>query len=129
MSRNLLSSALDMNNYFKRFNLLLHLEEMQMEVDIRKYDLHAQTMTRDPENELLVLKVKKCWSGHSCFVFLSRHMKCSMQLSVKWMCVFLALGLILILLHALQPKEAKKKDGLLNLFCCRCCHTFSHLIV
>ncbi|KAG9352845.1 hypothetical protein JZ751_017421 [Albula glossodonta] len=37
---------------------MLHLEEIQMEVDIRKYDMHNKTMTRDQSNKkLLVLHV------------------------------------------------------------------------
>uniref|UniRef100_A0A8B9H6G8 RNA helicase n=1 Tax=Astyanax mexicanus TaxID=7994 RepID=A0A8B9H6G8_ASTMX len=44
--------------YAERFHLLLHLEEIQMEVDIKKYDLYNQTMTQDITNKkLLVLKV------------------------------------------------------------------------
>nr|XP_015813931.1 putative helicase mov-10-B.1 isoform X1 [Nothobranchius furzeri] len=54
----LLGSSLDMKNYARRFHLLLHLEEAQMEVDIQNYDLHNQTMTQDPTNKnLLVIKV------------------------------------------------------------------------
>uniref|UniRef100_A0A3P9P524 RNA helicase n=1 Tax=Poecilia reticulata TaxID=8081 RepID=A0A3P9P524_POERE len=54
----LLESALDMKNYSLRFHLLLHLEEIQMEVDIKNYNLYNQTMTKDPGNrKLLVLKV------------------------------------------------------------------------
>uniref|UniRef100_A0AAY4D238 RNA helicase n=1 Tax=Denticeps clupeoides TaxID=299321 RepID=A0AAY4D238_9TELE len=57
-SENLLNSALNMKNYSQRFHLLLHLEEIQLEVDIRKYDLHNQTMTLDKTNKnLLILKV------------------------------------------------------------------------
>ncbi|XP_069004395.1 putative helicase mov-10-B.1 [Embiotoca jacksoni] len=56
--KSLLSCALKMNNYSDRFHLLLHLEEIQMEVDIRKYDLHNQTMTPDQSNrKLLILRV------------------------------------------------------------------------
>uniref|UniRef100_A0A7N8XQX8 RNA helicase n=1 Tax=Mastacembelus armatus TaxID=205130 RepID=A0A7N8XQX8_9TELE len=43
-----------MKNYSHRFHLLLHLEEIQMEVDIRKYDLHKQTMTQDQSNRKLL---------------------------------------------------------------------------
>lgn len=58
-SRELLESPLDMENYSRRFHRLLHMEEIQMKVDIRKYSLHNQTMTQDKSNkELLVLKVK-----------------------------------------------------------------------
>ncbi|XP_059186180.1 putative helicase mov-10-B.2 [Centropristis striata] len=56
--KRLLDSALKMKTYALRFHLLLHLEEIQMEVDIRKYDLHNQTMTGDPSNKrLLTLRV------------------------------------------------------------------------
>ncbi|ROL44890.1 putative RNA helicase SDE3 [Anabarilius grahami] len=44
--------------YTERFHLLLYLEEIQMEVDIKKYDLHGKTMTLDKANKwLLVLNV------------------------------------------------------------------------
>uniref|UniRef100_A0A8C7D8R6 RNA helicase n=1 Tax=Oncorhynchus kisutch TaxID=8019 RepID=A0A8C7D8R6_ONCKI len=57
-SENLLKCPLKMRNYHHRFHLLLHLEEIQMEVDIKKYDLHHQTMTQDRDNRrLLVLQV------------------------------------------------------------------------
>uniref|UniRef100_A0AAX7VWM2 RNA helicase n=1 Tax=Astatotilapia calliptera TaxID=8154 RepID=A0AAX7VWM2_ASTCA len=57
-SRGLLSCPLKMKNYSHRFHLLLHLEEIQMEVDIRKYDLLNQTMTQDQGNrKLLKLRV------------------------------------------------------------------------
>uniref|UniRef100_A0A672JJX0 RNA helicase n=1 Tax=Salarias fasciatus TaxID=181472 RepID=A0A672JJX0_SALFA len=56
--KGLLSCSLKMKNYSHRFHLLLHLEEIQMEVDIRKYDLHNQTMNQDPSNrKLLTLSV------------------------------------------------------------------------
>uniref|UniRef100_A0AAQ5ZBM9 RNA helicase n=1 Tax=Amphiprion ocellaris TaxID=80972 RepID=A0AAQ5ZBM9_AMPOC len=57
-SESLLNCPLKMNNYSHRFHLLLHLEEIQMEVDIRKYDLHNQPMTLDQSNrKLLTLRV------------------------------------------------------------------------
>ena len=44
----------------KTFSTLLHIEEIQMEVDIRKYDMKGVTMTRCKErSRLLVLKVRK----------------------------------------------------------------------
>ncbi|CAN9511896.1 unnamed protein product [Ophioblennius macclurei] len=56
--KGLLNHSLKMKNYSHRFHLLLHLEEIQMEVDIRKYDLHNQTMDQDPSNrKLLTLRV------------------------------------------------------------------------
>lgn len=54
----LLDREMCMKNYSQRFHLLLHLEELQMEVDIKKYDMHGQTMSRDHSNsKLLVLQV------------------------------------------------------------------------
>uniref|UniRef100_A0A8C3G5A4 RNA helicase n=1 Tax=Cyclopterus lumpus TaxID=8103 RepID=A0A8C3G5A4_CYCLU len=43
----LLNSSLEMKTYAQRLHLLLHLEEIQTEVDIRKYDLHNQVLTQD----------------------------------------------------------------------------------
>lgn len=56
--RRVLKTELCMKIYRERFHLLLHLEEIQMEVDIKKYDLYGQTMTQDIlHKKLLVLKV------------------------------------------------------------------------
>lgn len=56
--KGLLNSPLKMKTYSHRFHLLLHLEEIQMEVDIRKYDLHNQIMNEDQSNKkLLTLRV------------------------------------------------------------------------
>ncbi|XP_051996519.1 putative helicase mov-10-B.1 [Xyrauchen texanus] len=56
--RRVLEAQLCMKYYNERFHLLLHLEEIQMEVDIKKYDLHNQVMTLDKANKkLLILKV------------------------------------------------------------------------
>lgn len=52
--KGLLNSPLKMKNYSQRFHLLLHLEELQMEVDIRKYDLRKQIMTQDQRNKKLL---------------------------------------------------------------------------
>ncbi|KAL2103239.1 hypothetical protein ACEWY4_000107 [Coilia grayii] len=54
----LLESPLSFGNYCERFQLLLQLEETQMQVDIRAYDMKDARMTRDTQNKkLLVLKV------------------------------------------------------------------------
>ncbi|XP_071388136.1 putative helicase mov-10-B.1 [Centroberyx affinis] len=61
--RALLESPMSKENYSKRFELLLYLEELQMQVDIKRYNIpntdreHA-TMVRDTNNKkLLVLEV------------------------------------------------------------------------
>ena len=47
-----------MSNYKDKFSALLHVEEHQMNVDIRKYDMEAVTMNVYKENKkLLTLKV------------------------------------------------------------------------
>lgn len=57
--RGILETPLCIKQYAERFHLLLHLEEIQMEVDIKKYDLYSQIMTRDKTNKkLLVLQVE-----------------------------------------------------------------------
>ncbi|KAG9485559.1 hypothetical protein GDO78_008567, partial [Eleutherodactylus coqui] len=56
--RYLLTSSLGFTNYSEKFHLLLHLEEIQMEIDIRKYDREQQTMEPDRRNKrLLILDV------------------------------------------------------------------------
>ncbi|XP_060897686.1 putative helicase mov-10-B.2 [Labrus mixtus] len=47
----LLTSGLNTKTYSRLFHLLLHLEEITMEVDSRKYDLSDQTMTQDKSNK------------------------------------------------------------------------------
>uniref|UniRef100_A0A3Q2VAN8 RNA helicase n=1 Tax=Haplochromis burtoni TaxID=8153 RepID=A0A3Q2VAN8_HAPBU len=61
--RAILESPLNWENYTERFQVLLYLEELQMEVDIKRYNIpntdkgHA-TMTKDKTNKkLLVLEV------------------------------------------------------------------------
>ena len=41
----ILEAGLNHSNYFKRFSLLMHCEEHQMELDIRNYDMEKVTMT------------------------------------------------------------------------------------
>ncbi|XP_041050921.1 putative helicase MOV-10 isoform X4 [Carcharodon carcharias] len=54
----LLASKLEFDNYDERFRLLLHLEEIQMEVDITRYNMDKVTMVRDQQmKDLLVLQV------------------------------------------------------------------------
>ncbi|NXG84323.1 SDE3 helicase, partial [Stercorarius parasiticus] len=53
--RSLLEAPLQAGNYQKKFQLLLHLEEIQMEVDIRRYDMQDVPMVQD--RGLLVLEV------------------------------------------------------------------------
>ncbi|KAL4648422.1 putative helicase MOV-10 isoform X3 [Arapaima gigas] len=56
--RALLESQLSFHNYDKYFQVLLHLEENQMETDIRRYDMHNVTMDQDQYNKkLLILHV------------------------------------------------------------------------
>ncbi|XP_054421036.1 helicase MOV-10 [Pteronotus mesoamericanus] len=55
-----LETALKHTNYEMKFRLLLHLEELQMEHDIRHYDLESVPMTLDPvalSPKLLTLEV------------------------------------------------------------------------
>ncbi|NWI78978.1 SDE3 helicase, partial [Dryoscopus gambensis] len=54
--RSLLEAPLQAENYHQKFQLLLHLEEIQMEVDIRRYDMQDVTMVQD--RALLVLDVR-----------------------------------------------------------------------
>lgn len=63
--RVLLESPLTWKNYSEKFQLLLYLEEQQMEVDIKRYnipnnDRAEATMTRDRDKKLLVLEVNMC---------------------------------------------------------------------
>lgn len=54
----MLESPLSIKQYAERFHLVLHLEEIQMEEDITKYDMYGQTMKRDKTHkDLLVLHV------------------------------------------------------------------------
>ncbi|XP_054837044.1 helicase MOV-10 isoform X2 [Eublepharis macularius] len=56
--RTKLKAALEFSNYHEKFEFLLHLEEIQMEVDIRRYDMQDVCIDKDKQNtNLLVLKV------------------------------------------------------------------------
>ncbi|KAJ8302260.1 hypothetical protein KUTeg_021247, partial [Tegillarca granosa] len=50
-----LTQELDINNYVKRFHTLLYLEEIQMDIDIREFDLNRVLLR--PVGEFLALKV------------------------------------------------------------------------
>ena len=50
-----LDPGLQMPEYSRKFTSLLHIEELQMEVDIRHYDMEDASLT--PEGQFLVLKV------------------------------------------------------------------------
>lgn len=54
--RLLLEAPLQAGNYQQKFQLLLHLEEIQMEVAIRRYDMQDVPMVQD--RGLLVLDVR-----------------------------------------------------------------------
>lgn len=57
--RNLLESPLSWKNYNDKLHLLLCLEELQMEVDIKRYNIEEAVMTKDTtDKKLLVLEVK-----------------------------------------------------------------------
>ncbi|TFK04256.1 putative helicase MOV-10 [Platysternon megacephalum] len=56
--RKSLVAELQFENYQEKFQLLLHLEELQMEVDIRRYDMQDVPMVKDTQNKrLLILEV------------------------------------------------------------------------
>uniref|UniRef100_A0A670YM73 RNA helicase n=1 Tax=Pseudonaja textilis TaxID=8673 RepID=A0A670YM73_PSETE len=56
-NRSSLEAPLQFGNYSEKFCLLLHLEEIQMEVDIHRYDMQNVSMFTDKYNKkLLVLK-------------------------------------------------------------------------
>lgn len=60
-----LETPLKSRNYEVKFRLLLHLEELQMEHDIRHYDLESVPMTWDRKDQnprLLTLEVR-AWIG------------------------------------------------------------------
>ena len=54
--RQILSEKISLENYNEHFSLLLHYEELQMEVDIREYDMKHKTMKKVSQN-LLELQV------------------------------------------------------------------------
>lgn len=62
-----LETGLQWRNYEVKLRLLLHLEELQMEHDIRHYDLESVPMTWDPADQnprLLTLEVGvRLWCG------------------------------------------------------------------
>ncbi|XP_040279815.1 putative helicase MOV-10 [Bufo bufo] len=85
---NLLISTLGFSNYPDKFHLLLHLEEIQMEIDIRKYDKERQTMERD--RNLLILHVPgvaenrpSVLKGDHLFVTLSNEPESPSKVSYK----------------------------------------------
>ena len=60
--------------YNEQFSALLHIEETQMQRDIRNYDLKDVTFERDTRNpKLLVLRVKICFLFSVSFLI---HLRC-----------------------------------------------------
>ncbi|XP_071993717.1 helicase MOV-10 isoform X2 [Engystomops pustulosus] len=90
-SSNLLTASLDFNNYDEKFHLLLHLEETQMEIDIRKYDKEHQKMEIDRRDKrLLILDVPgvaenrpSVLKGDHLFVTMSGEPESSQKISYK----------------------------------------------
>ncbi|KAM6237092.1 helicase MOV-10 [Porphyrio hochstetteri] len=77
-----LEALLQAGNYQEKFQLLLHLEEIQMEVDIRRYDMKDVPMVQD--RALLVLDVPgvaenrpSVLKGDHLFAHLSSERDCS----------------------------------------------------
>lgn len=71
-----LETALQWRNYEVKLRLLLHLEELQMEHDIRHYDLESVPMTWDPVDQnprLLTLEVRaRIWHGEEGWALVSQ---------------------------------------------------------
>ena len=52
-------NEVSLETYKDKFSTLLHIEEIQMQRDIRNYDLKGVTFVRDNQNpSLLILQVK-----------------------------------------------------------------------
>ncbi|MEQ2313160.1 hypothetical protein AMECASPLE_038755 [Ameca splendens] len=68
-NRKVLESPLTWENYTEKFQLLLYLEELQMEFDIRRYNIpnddrkHAELKRNQSNPRLLDLEVRWC-SNH-----------------------------------------------------------------
>ncbi|NWZ52354.1 SDE3 helicase, partial [Haliaeetus albicilla] len=84
----LLEAPLQAENYRQKFQLLLHLEEIQMEVDIRRYDMQDVPMVQD--RTLLVLDVPgvaenrpSVLKGDHLFAHLSSERDCSPLVQYK----------------------------------------------
>lgn len=57
--RKILENPLSKNTYQKRFSILMNVEELQMQVDIRRYDMTDAPMKKCPHNKrLLMLEVR-----------------------------------------------------------------------
>lgn len=54
-ARTILENPLNKNTYQKKFSMLMNIEELQMEVDIRRYDMEDAPMTK--RHNLLLLEV------------------------------------------------------------------------
>lgn len=54
-ARTILEKPLNKNTYQKKFSMLMNIEELQMEVDIRRYDMKDAPMTK--QRNLLLLEV------------------------------------------------------------------------
>lgn len=63
--RTMLENPLNKNTYQKKFSMLMNIEELQMEVDIRRYDMKDAPMTKRHNLLLLEVRVHPCtWLIH-----------------------------------------------------------------
>ena len=53
-----LEKPLNFDNYKSKFRLLLQIEEIQMQKDIRHYDMKEVVFNQDPGKRLLILQVR-----------------------------------------------------------------------
>ena len=63
--RERLEKKLNFDNYQEKFNMLLHIEELQMQKDIRNYDMKGVEFQQERgDRRFLILEVSH-WSGTS----------------------------------------------------------------
>ena len=61
ISRERLEKGLNFDNYKEKFTMLLHLEELQMQKDIRNYDMKEVVFQQDrTDRRFLILEVSQC---------------------------------------------------------------------
>eukprot|EP00794_Sanderia_malayensis_P006229 gene6229-6945_t len=66
--KDIVEEKLSKENYVDKFHALLHLEELQMEIDIQRYDIRDAIFNKDKRGQLLTLKVSGLAEGRPSLI-------------------------------------------------------------
>ena len=80
-----MQDPLTMANYTAKFQALLHVEELQMEIDIRQYDMKAAQLRRCDNPRLLALTVPGLAESRPSLLRGCHSTACPRLILLKWL--------------------------------------------